>query len=77
MSQDPKDLGYYRYAYHFTISLDGEEVKDCFTADEELGICLCHRRNDHGEYLRDKNGNIRVMELKGDIEIRRIIFNRT
>ena len=42
ISMDEKDSAYDPYkATNAKVYLDGEELKDCLTADEEAGECIC------------------------------------
>ena len=57
ISVKKEDLGYRPDAFSVRVKLDGEEIKDCFTADEELGEAHCVARNDKGELYVGKSGN--------------------
>jgi hypothetical protein len=42
LSMDERDRAYNPYeAVRATVRLDGVELKDCITADEETGECVC------------------------------------
>lgn len=46
LSMDENDQGYDPYrAIRATVYLDGVELKDCLTADEEAGECVCFDAN--------------------------------
>lgn len=50
------DLGYRRHTFGTVITLDGEPVQKCITADEELGMVLCLQVNAKGVVEVDESG---------------------
>ena len=64
------DTGYNPIASKCVIMNDGEEVKECFTCDEELGIAYCFDVNDKGEtYLTEDKQSVQEIEIHGDMKI--------
>ncbi len=61
------DIGYSpRWAIKAKAILDGKEVKNCFTADEERGKVWCH---DIDAFLPGME-SIPVKEMAGNVEIK-------
>jgi len=84
VSVKKNDPGYSNYSHRFKVFLNGEELKYCFTADEELGMVWVHDIEkfradvDKNKFLKhDKNGNItnrvdiKSKVLIGNVEIRK------
>lgn len=54
ISVDEKDPGFANFRGHATkVLLDGVEVHDCITADEEAGECLCYKDDENGKPVLD------------------------
>lgn len=62
------DIGYIPNAFGSKAILDGVEIPDCFTADEELGIAYCYERNAHGEHIIC-DGYVKEIARKGVVKI--------
>jgi hypothetical protein len=59
-----------RYAKAY---LDGEELKDCFEADEEAGVARCYVRDEKGHLkgqMTNRGMEPVVQERRGRVEIR-------
>jgi len=53
--------------------LNGEKVKDCFTADEDLGYVMVHKRDSDGKImLNDNKTEILTDRLFGKVELRKV-----
>ena len=50
------DPGYATFQPGASITVDGVPVRDCFTADEELGEAWCYVRNAAGVFEKDSTG---------------------
>lgn len=70
LSVDPNDRGFAPAAIGARVFLDGVEVQDVVTADEELGEVIVLERNEAGEFFLDleldeakratRNGVVRI-----------------
>jgi hypothetical protein len=49
----PEDAGYDYKASKAKVTLDGVDIRDCFTADEESGEAHCYARDDEGNLSID------------------------
>jgi len=64
---DPGWPGYYPIADVF---VDGVPQPHCVTADEELGLAICHALDSDGEImLTDDGEDVLLMERHGKVEI--------
>lgn len=62
LSADKNDPGYGPGYINAKVFLDGVELKDCVTADEEKGECLC--------FLPEAGGTMSTTEIRrGKVEI--------
>jgi hypothetical protein len=73
LSVEPGDPGYDHAGYtglwmHATVTLDGEILTNCITADEEKGTALCYLLVD-GKPQHDGVGGLRRVELHGKVKI--------
>lgn len=71
ISADKNDPGYLAHITNpnrVKVTLDGEEVLYCITADDELGYILCHIVDDTGVAV-DKYGNPVFSERYGKVTI--------
>jgi len=50
------------------VQLDGEEIKFCVTADEELGKVIAQRRSADGQPIAI-NGELQFKTMKGEVHI--------
>lgn len=66
VSLNKNDPGYREDAHRFKAYLNGYEVEYCFTADDDLGVCLCH---DVETFRRDRLDYMPVKTLTGFVEI--------
>lgn len=70
-----EDPGYRSDAFAFQPWLDGVELRDCVTADEELGEAVINERGADGKLLiiRGPSGERQISQktLKGKVELRR------
>ncbi len=64
------DPAYIADSYTATVYLDGVELEQCFTADEELGEAHCFITDDEGKVAFDMYSD-KPMEIikKGDVKI--------
>jgi len=70
LSLRKSDPGFSHQAFGAKALLDGKEVQDCFTADEEQGIVYCYFRNEFGEFvLSDEGDSAKEIELRGEVKI--------
>jgi hypothetical protein len=58
------DCGYRTDACDFNVFLDGELLKSCFTADEELGEAHCYRLDATGNLMRNESGDAIQTEVR-------------
>jgi hypothetical protein len=64
ISVDKNDPGFdERRAMDATVYLDGVEIRNCVTADEELGECICFVLDRHGP-LQDDGSYETLTEVK-------------
>ncbi len=53
------------------IYLDGVEIKNCITADDEKGEALAYKQRPDGTFVIDASGeNVEVEVLRGKVEIK-------
>ena len=56
--------------WNYKALLDGVEVKNCVSADEELGEVVCYKTDKTGKFYLSENGETPDREtLKGKVEI--------
>jgi hypothetical protein len=67
VSTDKMDFGYVPDAYNYRVFLDGVELLNCVTADEELGEAHCFEE----PHRVDKDGTPALTELRGVVRIER------
>jgi hypothetical protein len=66
LSVDENDPGYSPRVFEATVKLDGVELRNCITADEEAGYCLVYALDDErrpivvGDHLIRKTVHGRV-----------------
>lgn len=53
----------------YGVLLDGVEIADCFTADEELGIAYCYKRGPDGKFITKKGYTKISNEFGGSLEL--------
>lgn len=64
------DPGYHLLAHKCSPMLNGEEIRHCFTADEETGECFCYKTDDKDNIiLNDSKTEIVEIVRKGDVKI--------
>lgn len=68
VSVEPTDRGYNDAARMCDVTLDGQPLKECITADEEAGIAICYVV-ENGSLQFDGAGNARLKELRGVVKI--------
>lgn len=56
----------------YEVSLNGEKVSYCVTADEENGLVICARLDPDGRRMLTENGEVSMQELHGVVVVRRI-----
>lgn len=45
-------------------TLDGVVVKDCWEADEDAGFVVCHQRDEHGQFVINREVGETVKEKR-------------
>jgi hypothetical protein len=63
------DPGYFAGSYRCTAYLDGVKLDNCVTADEEEGLALCYDMSEEGRQYARMSGEVRLIELRGEVEI--------
>lgn len=64
------DQGYSVAAFGCSVTLDGNPLDCCVTADEEQGAVLCYVKDAEGNFmLDDSKGAIKTEQLKGTVVI--------
>ncbi|MBW1672108.1 MAG: hypothetical protein JRJ45_00430 [Deltaproteobacteria bacterium] len=64
------DPGYSARAFLYRVLLDGEELFNCFTADEEQGVVFCYEEDDAGRGIVDlESFELKETERHGKVEI--------
>lgn len=63
------DPGYSKHAFGAKVLLDGVEVEQVFTADEEQGALWRYCTNDHGALVSDPSGKVPEECLTGVVQI--------
>ena len=74
ISIDRNDPGFRADAFDpvWIVTLDGVELNDCVTADEDDGKVTVYARGPSGEYIKDDTGEaIATTVLKGKVVISR------
>jgi hypothetical protein len=69
VSVKPSDPGFCAYAYNYEAYFNGICLKNCVTADEELGFVLCYKLNQDGRMIEDEKGYPVEEILYGDVKI--------
>jgi hypothetical protein len=69
ISVTKSDPGYFEGAHRCTAYLDGVKLDNCLTADEEQGLALCYDMSDEGRQYARMSGEVRLIELRGEVEI--------
>lgn len=69
ISADKRDRAYTAYHCEATVFLDGNELKDCVTADEELGLCIIFARDTKGELKRNAKNEFVFEQKRGKVKI--------
>ena len=70
MSVKKNDSGYHKRAYNFKVLLDGHDLQDCFTADEDMGYALIHKRDENGQMvLNEYKDEVVTEKVFGKVEI--------
>jgi len=72
ISTEPGDIGYTQTSYKWDVSLDGKQIRDCVTADEEQGLVVVLVRDEDGQLAieddkiktRVKRGMVHLTERK-------------
>ena len=65
------DPGYNPEYMFYEVLLDGVSLKDCVTADEELGLALCYKKGPDDKYIIDHADDTMVTEERhGKVEIK-------
>lgn len=67
------DPGYQANAFDYCVFLDGKELEQCFTADEELGLAYCYQATSNGVPIVDRSGpepKLKEITRRGKVEIR-------
>ena len=73
ISVDPADPGYVQGSSIYQVYLDGRQLKDCVTADEERGNLICYK-HENGKPVINKAGDEFVLEtLQGKVEIAKLV----
>jgi len=68
ISTDKFDVGYVPDSAFYEVYLDGDYLKDCVTADDELGIAICHVRDYDGNLLIEGDEIVQTVKY-GDVSI--------
>jgi hypothetical protein len=77
LSAKKGDPGYTRSTYGATVLLDGKEIKDVLTADEEAGYVVVYLRNSEGHFmLNDTRTEIVSKSLHGSVQINLPVVSR-
>lgn len=64
------DPGYTRNVYGAIVLLDGKEIKDVLTADEEAGYVVVYLRNSEGHFiLNDARTEVVSKTIHGVVQI--------
>ena len=70
LSIHKSDPGYSPQAYQAKVYVDGKELQHCFTADEELGVAFCYKKDEYGEFILTASREELVeFECEGDVVI--------
>ena len=70
ISTDKDDPGFHPNPFGTKVWLDGEEVRECITADDELGMVVCHELDENGyPFIRPGTGLIALKTLFGEVRI--------
>lgn len=65
------DPGYHKNASKYRPYLNGTKVKECFTADEDLGYIWVHKTDGNGKILlNESKTDILTEQLFGEVELR-------
>ncbi len=66
VSVDKDDPGYKNFPTHrlCKVYLDGAELKNCITADEEEGEVLCYVEDENGELVLTDDGEAVKTEIR-------------
>ena len=58
-------------AHRYRPFINGGKVSNCFTADEEQGICICHKTDENGNLvLNEERTEILEETFHGKVELR-------
>lgn len=64
------DSGYVDFSHRVKVIFNGEELRHCITADEELNYVLCYALNDEGDFFVEEGLDTpKVIELYGEVQI--------
>ena len=64
------DPGYHPFAWKAVVYLDGEELAECLTADEERGHCIVYAKDADGQVIIDRvHDCLRVTAVYGDVRL--------
>ena len=65
------DPGYDYNAIGSKVFVDGVEVKNCFTADEEMGVAWCFAVDEEGKFFIDPENtdSCKEIEVRGKVRI--------
>ena len=63
------DSGYDPGAHKWKVLLNGEELPNCFTADEERGEAFVYEKDKSGNFILDNYEEIKEKRLKGKVKL--------
>lgn len=70
LSVRKNDPGYSRHSYRAKVFVDGKQIHNCFTADEEIGEAFCHAVDSDGKVFLAEDGiSLATIVLKGKVQI--------
>ena len=67
ISADSKHRDYSPASLHAKVYLDGVELRNCVTADEELGTAECFRMDSTGRLVANSCGDAEMETLRGQV----------
>ena len=62
------DAGFSPSAHFCEVYLNGEILRGCHTADEELGVACCYEKDAGGHYIVDGD-HCKTVEVRGEVQI--------
>lgn len=74
ISCDLKDPGHRKNFYDFKVRLDGVVMRHCITADDDLGLVVRLKTNEHGYLVYDVHDQVVRETLRGTVKINRCVL---